>query len=635
MTNRTLLEELPEIAKEGKEEAKTILEEIYNSDRISLQTNELILPSKDRSGLFRGQIPELKQNNGWINRLIYGDNLLVMQALLSGNESTGLQSMRGKIDLIYIDPPFDSKTDYKIKFKLPGQQRPTVIEQFAYSDTWKDGTTSYLKMLYPRLVLMKELLSDKGSIYVHIDWHVGHYVKVMMDDIFGKGSFRNEVIWNYGAVGSNPQKDFQNSHNTILRYSKSSVLTFNKVFKPLKRDKDYDLVDENGRRYQITKRKRPDGKIYEWINYMPEGVLLTSVWEDIFYVRHNAKENANYGTQKPERLLERIIKASSNENSVVADFFAGSGTTGVVAERLNRKWIMADIGKPACMITRKRLIDKEVKPFLYQSIGDYQKEVFAGSKLYKRVGVLAYIVLNLYGAIPFTNNNPNKNIGQIKESKTLVFVDSPNKLTGKATLKKAIKLRETFLGGGWRKVIVLGWNFTYDITKAIQDLKDNKLEVLVIPPDLIDKLKSKAGFKKLIRDNKVTFSSLQYLVIDEPVVSECEKKGQKHLIVKLKNYVLLSPDNIPLNDDDKKKLKEIIDKDPLSLIEYWSIDPDYDGKLFRSRWQDYRENRETDKEPYRVVGEAILMVPQKENRTICIRAVDVFGFESIIVKEVR
>jgi len=195
--SESLIEQLPKIVAEGKKEVERILERLSGPNKLSLQTNEYVLPSKDKSGLFRGIIKDISEQE-WHNRLIYGDNLLVMQALLAGDPATGLPSMRGKIDLIYIDPPFDSKADYRTKITLPGatiEQKPTVLEQFAYSDTWKDGTVSYLKMIYPRLVLMRELLSDQGSIYVHLDWHVGHYVKILMDEIFGKENFKNEIIW--------------------------------------------------------------------------------------------------------------------------------------------------------------------------------------------------------------------------------------------------------------------------------------------------------------------------------------------------------------------------------------------------------------------------------------------------------
>ena len=196
---RSLIEELPRIVAEGRKETESILERLSSPYRLGLQTNEYIMPAKDKSTLSLLDGSRQNETQDWHNRLIYGDNLLVMQALLAGDEPSGLSSMRGKIDLIYIDPPFDSKADYRTKIKLPSgdiEQKPSVIEQFAYADTWQDGTVSYLKMLYPRLALMKELLSEKGNIFLHCDWHAGHYVKLLLDDIFDKSNFINEIIWN-------------------------------------------------------------------------------------------------------------------------------------------------------------------------------------------------------------------------------------------------------------------------------------------------------------------------------------------------------------------------------------------------------------------------------------------------------
>lgn len=331
--------------------------------------------------------------------------------------------------------------------------------------------------------------------------------------------------------------------------------------------------------------------------------------------------------------MSRIIEASCPENGIVADFFMGSGTTGAVAETLGRKWIMSDLGKPACLIARKRLIDQNAKPFLYQAIGDYQKEVLAGSKLFRRIGDLSQVVLPLYGAIPFADaDQSQKNLGYIKESKTLVYVDSPNKVTGLSTLKKAQELRNTFMGG-WNKVVVLGWNFTYDIVPAKGSLDDEDLDVAVIPPDLIDRLKTKASYKKLIESGKIRFSSPQYLVLKD-VEKVSEDANQDRLKVSLDYYALLSPDIVPLDDADKEKLSKILADDSLALIEYWSIDPDFDGQTFRSRWQDYRGNTENDNDPLKVVYKVELVVPKKEKRVVCIKAVDVFGFESVVTREV-
>ena len=333
----------------------------------------------------------------------------------------------------------------------------------------------------------------------------------------------------------------------------------------------------------------------------------------------------------------------------MADFFGGSGTTAAVAEKLGRRWITTDLGKPACMIMRKRLIDLEAKPFLYQSIGDYQVEA-AKATLGRdfRIGDLSHIVLSLYGALPLPGDvNPQRNLGQIagvefggkRGSKTLVLADSPNKLTGMATLKKAIAQRDNLLGG-WDRVVVLGWNFEPSIGETITALNDSRLEVLVIPPDLMDRLKKKGGIDKL--RGQVRFSSLQYLTIQpikrSPSTSSGRTDGvaEETLTVVLKNYVLLSPEAINLDDANRIKLQQIANQEPLALIEYWAVDPDYDGKVFRSVWQDYRGNTANDGDALRVVTTAVVSAPLKTGpRKVCVRVVDVFGFEAEVVATVN
>ena len=259
---KSLLEQLPEIVAKGRQTAEKILENLEGRHRIGLQTREWVLPSKDsvmtdwitannRRGYLATVRPELVEGHSadsvhsstssprtesaeWHNRLIYGDNLLAMAALLAGDDST--DSLRGKIDLIYIDPPFDSKADYRTKITLPGvelEQKPTVIEQFAYSDTWADGTASYLAMITPRLILMRELLSDTGSIYVQVDWHVGHYVKLVLDEVFGKENFRNEIFWRRDAAGKGAKgisRQWPRTSDSLYFYTKSAHYTFEQQF---------------------------------------------------------------------------------------------------------------------------------------------------------------------------------------------------------------------------------------------------------------------------------------------------------------------------------------------------------------------------------------------------------------------
>jgi len=677
----SLLEQLPEIVREGRKQAEKILESLEGRHRVSLQTREWVLPSKDTrdSDWITAANRQAHLGEGsvdWTNRLIYGDNLLAMAALLAGDEHT--PSLRGKVDLIYIDPPFDSKADYRTKVSLPGvelEQKPTVIEQFAYSDTWSDGTASYLAMITPRLILMRELLSDSGSIYVHLDWHVGHYVKVVMDEVFGKDNFKNQIIWKRTSGHSDAQK-FGNSHDTIFFYSKTDNSDWYQPYQeydPGYVENYYRYKDEDGRKWMsgdlgaaglqgggydyvwrgvhriwrvpepTMQRLNQEGKVYYTKNGIPrikryldesEGLPCQDIWSDVESIRSWHIEKTDYNTQKPEKLLERIIQASSSANSLIADFNGGSGTTAAVAEKLGRRWITTDLGKPACMIMRKRLIDQGAKPFLYQAIGDYQVEA-AKSSLGRsfRVGDLSGIVLSLYGALPLQpEDNPLRNLGAVVYGgkKTLVLVDSPNKLTGDATLRKAIAQREHLLGG-WDRVVVLGWNFEPSIGQSITALNDPRLEVLVIPPDLLDRLRKKGGIEKL--RGQVRFSSLQYLTI-KPVRRQ-RSGDEEQLQVMLDNYVLLSPEAINLDEDNRKKLLKVANAEPLALIEYWAVDPDYDGAVFRSVWQDYRGNTANDDDPLRVVTEARFNVPYKTGeRRVCVRVVDVFGFEAEVVQVV-
>ena len=668
---KSLLEQLPEIVANGRKQAEKILEGLEGRQRVRLQTRELVLPARDaaaqdwitqqsrarqREVFAPGQTSFIADSQAmlgegsadapWTNRLIYGDNLLAMAALLAGDEHT--PSLRGKVDLIYIDPPFDSKADYRTKVNLPGvelEQRPTVIEQFAYSDTWSDGTASYLAMITPRLILMRELLADTGSIYVHLDWHVGHYVKIVMDEVFGKKCFVNEIVWCY-SIGGKGEGRFARKHDSLQLYAKGESPIFNGKDPLVVMDRKPNShmrakTDSTGREYQ-EKTDKKSGKVYRY--YVDEGKIPEDYWTDIEQLNREDAERVGYDTQKPEALLRRIIAASSNADSIVCDFFGGSGTTAAVAETLGRRWISSDLGKPSCMIMRKRLIDREAKPFLYQAIGDYQVEA-AKATLGRdfRIGDLSQIVLSLYGALPLPPDvNPQRNLGHIagvtfggkRGSKTLVLADSPNKLTGAATIKKAIAQRDNLMGG-WDRVVVLGWNFEPSIGETITALNDERLEVLVIPPDLMDRLKKKGGIDKL--RGQVRFSSLQYLTLHPAQrVASATASGEETLTVRLKNYVLLSPEAINLDDVNRAKLQAVANAEPLALIEYWAVDPDYDGQVFRSVWQDYRGNTANDEDELRVVTQARLTLPAKPGpRRVCVRVVDVFGFEAEVVTTVE
>jgi len=298
---------------------------------------------------------ELKDN--WQNLLFHGDNKDVLATLLE-------LGFRGKIDLIYIDPPFKSGADYLRKVELRGlknlgrieEDEASILQQTMYFDIWNND--SYLQFMYERLMLLKELLSETGSIYVHLDWHVGHYIKLLMDEIYGQDNFGNDIIWNKGFRGTESKNIYQHAHDIILWYTKNKNYTWNQIGQPY-RDKDmkrYNKIDEEGRKYALIKRKRTNGTIYYGKTFpKEEGKRIDDVIGHVAIMASTSGERTGFETQKPDELLEIFIKASSNPGDLVFDCFCGSGTTLAVAQKLGRRWIGCDINKGAVQITSKKL----------------------------------------------------------------------------------------------------------------------------------------------------------------------------------------------------------------------------------------------------------------------------------------
>lgn len=327
-----------------------------------------------------------RQLAGWTNKLIWGDNKLILSSLKNGPLREEIEK-QGGIKLIYIDPPFDVGADFSMDIEIPSSdgtsdtftKKPNVLEELAYRDTWGKGADSFIAMIYERLVLMRDLLVEDGSIYVHCDWRVNSYIRQAMDEVFGKSFFRNEIIWKRQSPSSSKARaqKFSADHDTIWIYSKTDKPTFSPVYGEYPKEeikKRFRQSDERGRfkdaelatySQETFDRLKAENRLivtkggkYRYKIYLDEikGVLVDTLWTDIPPVNSQAIESTNYATQKPEALLERIIKASSNENDIVADFFCGSGTTAAVAEKLGRKWIVSDLGKFAIHTTRKRMI---------------------------------------------------------------------------------------------------------------------------------------------------------------------------------------------------------------------------------------------------------------------------------------
>jgi adenine-specific DNA-methyltransferase len=386
-----------------------------------------------QAGLFDERGRQLK---GWTNKLIWGDNKLILSSLKNGPLREEIEA-QGGLKLIYIDPPFDVGADFSMDIEVGDEtftKKPSIIEEIAYRDTWGRGADSFTSMIYERLLLMRDLLADDGSIYVHCDWRVNSYMRLALEEVFGASNFINEVIWKRRSGVLAQSKQYGVVTDSILFFAKSENYKFSP---PLLKEgaEDYvaerfKFVDENQRRYRLSPIVSPSPSptlIYEYKGYQPprngwscsratmerwdkegklvfpkqmhqriqrkqyldewEGRPIQSLWDSIPPINPQAKERLDYPTQKPEALLERIITASSKEGDLIADLFVGSGTTVSVAERLGRRWIGSDLGKFSVHTTRKRLINvqrelkaagKDYRAFEILNLGKYERQHYVG-----------------------------------------------------------------------------------------------------------------------------------------------------------------------------------------------------------------------------------------------------------------
>ena len=339
--------------------------------------------------------------DGWRNKLIWGDNRYVMGSLL--------EHFAGKVDLIYIDPPYATGADFSFKTQIGDEEvmkEQSMLEEKAYRDTWGQGADSYLGMLYERLVLMRDLLADTGSIFVHADVHMGPYIKVLLDELFGKENFLNEIAWYYyNKLHDSRKKLLPKAFDVIFYYVKNRQANY-----------AYHRMDEQ--REQPVKKLRyhkVNGKIQNIIGadgkaetYVSETRVVDNVWRIRCLQPANKAEWVDFETQKPVDLVERVLQIASNPGDLVLDAFLGSGTTAIAAERQGRRWIGMDIGRYSMHLTRKRLLDEPgAKPFEVLNLGKYERQVwqgvtFAGQKQTQQMLVFEYLkfILELYGAQP-------------------------------------------------------------------------------------------------------------------------------------------------------------------------------------------------------------------------------------------
>lgn len=502
----------------------------------------------------------------WRNRLIWGDKRYVLPSLMP--------EFAGKVNLIYIDPPFDTGANFSFQVEVEGEQftkEPSIIEQKAYRDTWGKGLDGYLQWFYETAILLRELLAEDGSIYVHLDWHVAHYAKAVLDEVFGIDNFLNEIVWYYYNKFQGNIKRFASNHDVIFWYRKNSKYTFHKQHE--EREKATKQIKRvwDKEKGKIVNEKGEDGKVlYQDATHR----TVDDVWRLSMLQPADLTENVNYPTQKPKTILERIVAASSNENDLVLDCFCGSGTTAATAEKLGRRWITCDLGRFAIHTARKRLLSiPNVKPFVVQNLGKYERQAWQkdefGANSEQRIDAYNKFILELYNAEKL---NGFAWLHGVKNGRVVHVgaVDSPVTLGD----VKAIILE-------WKKnlaiaqstgIDILGWEFALDINQtAQQQAKEAGVDIkfVLIPREVLE--------KKAVEQGDIQFFELAALFTETKI-------KKRELQIDLTKFI--APlDYVP--QDIREKIK-----DWKSWIDYWAVDFDFKGDTFHNQWQSYRTRKD-------------------------------------------
>ena len=615
-----------------------------------------------------------RQIKGWTNKLIWGDNKLILSSLKNGPMRKEIEA-QGGLKLIYIDPPFDVGADFSMNIEIGDEtftKQPSVIEEVAYRDTWGKGADSFIAMIYERLKLMHDLLAEDGSIFVHCDYRVSAFIKLVLDEIFGKEMIKNEIIWKYsgGRVGS---RFFGRKHDTIFWYSKSENWIFN--------------ADEVRDEYAEATKERFSHKIRNVRGSADFGEQelnpLGKFPEDVFEISIEAPSSNNrtgYPTQKPEPLIEKIIKASTNKDDLVADFFCGSGTTLAVAERLGRKWIGSDLGRFGIHTTRKRMIgvqrqlkkdSKNYRAFEILNVGKYEREYYVN-----------HVSKDL-------REEEKRQVRARKEKEYINLILSAYK----AELVESFNI---FVGKKRDRLVAIGSidlpitsGFIQDIVKECKEKKITKADVLGFDYEMgldfeetkkqgldiqFKKIPREVFDKKAVEKGQVKFYDVAYLEAKPIVKGRGNKKTVSVELVDFSVFynqedigeteeklrpggskvVIENGQVIKLSKDKKTELieREVLTKNWTDWVDYWSVDFDFEnrkeivkvtnpetkeeneewtgGYIFENEWQSFRAKKDKKLE---------LTSSEKEvfsgKCKIAVKVVDIFGNDTTKVIEVK
>lgn len=610
-----------------------------------------------------------RQLGGWTNKLIWGDNKLILSSLKNGPLREEIER-QGGIKLIYIDPPFDVGADFSMDIPVgdDGEEtltkKPSVLEEIAYRDTWGKGTDSFASMIYERLRLMYELLAPDGSIYVHCDWRVTAYIRMILDEIFGAKGFQREIIWRIGWLSGykTKAKNWIRNHETILFYSKDpSNFTFNKEYIPY----PDDYVRRDG--------KRPEG----------QGIPIEDTWNcseidrmDSIQIMSFNTEKTGYATQKNENLLARIIRASTNANDLVADFFCGSGTTAAVSEKLGRKWIATDLGKFAIHTTRKRMIGvqrqlkddgKDYRAFEILNLGKYERQHFVGvnpnlreaerqQQLAQKEADFLDLILRAYKAEKTTGFATFHG----KKSGRLVVVGPINLPVTRLFVEEVIhECRQKHI----TKVDVLGFEFEMGLKLFADEAKLVGVDLVLkqVPRDVFDKRAVEKGqvvfhdvayieVKPHVKKNGVAVELTDFSVFyNQDSIREIEETlKEKSSKIAVENGQI-----IKISKDAKGIItREKLTRDWKDWIDYWAVDFNFESKkeiigrpnpetgepeevwtgdyVFENEWQSFRTRKERSLEFTSVFHEC-----PPGRRKIAVKVVDIFGNDTMTLIEVN